>query len=107
MDEPLTILGILAVIGLITWFNIAWFAKAKQLIRQWASDNHYNVVSIEYRLFRKGPFTWNSSKGQLVYFVSLSTTDGPRKAFIRCGSFWAGMLSDNVEVVWEEAAANQ
>lgn len=102
MEEILMLIGFfLAFAGIGTWINIARNSKSKRLICQWAEKEGHSIVSIEKRLFRKGPFYWTSSGSQLVYYVVLTTPHGQRRAYIRCGGFWAGLLSDNFEIEWD------
>src|SRR5262249_36093276 len=51
----------------------------------------------------KGPFFWTSTKAQTVYYVFVEDSDGnKRSGWVRCGSCWFGLLSDNVEVRWDD-----
>jgi hypothetical protein len=85
-------------------FMIFWtHRRAEQLLDQWAADNGVQIVQREYRLFRKGPFFWTSGRGQLVYYFIAQDRFGMQRAgWARCGSWFLGMLSDRIEVRWEE-----
>ena len=101
MEITIISLVVLVLAGLTIWINLASYSKAKRLIYQWAERNGYSITDIQQRLFRRGPFLWTSSKAQLICYVSLDTPEGSRNAYIRCGSFWGGMLSDNMNIEWD------
>ena len=83
---------------------INWqFKKARRLIDEWTARNGYRILNRRFQLFWRGPFWWRSSKGQMVYRVTVQDRDGnTRKAWIRCGGFFAGLLSDQVSVEWDD-----
>jgi hypothetical protein len=94
------ILGLAAFAGLTLWWH---FSRSGSLLDQWAEENGYRVLSREYRSFFKGPFFWTSSRGQTVYYVTVQDKAGNRRSgWVRCGSWFLGLLSDNVEVRWED-----
>ena len=46
---------------------------------------------------------WTSSRGQTVYCVTVEDEQGnQRHGWVRCGSWLFGLLSDNVDVRWED-----
>jgi hypothetical protein len=52
-------------------------------------------------LFRRGPFWW-SGKGQVVYRVAVRDERGHDwQGWVRCGHWLTGLLSDAVEVRWD------
>ncbi len=78
------------------------FRRSTDLIEQWAAESGLTLVSKERRFFRRGPFFWTTSKGQDVYHVIVDCPDGLRRSgFVRCGSFFKGVISDNVDVAWD------
>ena len=84
-------------------FIINWqFKKSRLLIDKWAARNGYRILNRRFQLFWRGPFWWRSSKGQLVYRVTIQDAAGNiRRAWIRCGGFFVGLLSDQVTVEWD------
>ena len=98
--EGLFALGALAVfIMLALWWH---FGQSSSLLHQWAEKNGYRIVRQEYRHLFKGPFFWTSAKGQTVYHVVVEDSTGARRSgWVRCGGWWLGLLSDNVEVRWD------
>ena len=93
---PVFVLALLAVLY-IWWY----FSRSRQILKNWARDNHYAIVSSEYRLLFKGPF-W-AANNQAVYYVTVQTADGrTRSGWVRCGGFFLGMLADKADVRWDE-----
>jgi hypothetical protein len=84
-------------------FVIWWhYSRSSSLLEQWARRHGYRILSQEYCYFFKGPFFWTSSKDQVVYYVTVEDEEGrQRKGWVRCGGYFLGLLSDNVEVRWD------
>ena len=102
MEESLGVLLVLAVascgVGMMLWT----FARGRELLIRWASENGYQILQSEFRWFRRGPFFWTSSKGQVIYHVVVRAPDGTtRSGWVRCGSFWWGVFGDKTETRWE------
>jgi hypothetical protein len=90
--------AILAILAMV-WHS----GRSSSLLNQWAAQNGYRVISQEYRTFFKGPFFWTSTKGQTIYYVVIEDSGGNRRGgWVRCGGWWLGLLSDNVEVRWDD-----
>ncbi len=103
MNTGLPSLAILGVIVFAIAVLIWSFYRSKQLLESWACDNDFQIVSFEYRYFFKGPFFWTSSNHQAVYYVTVTTADGEtRNGWVRCGGWLLGMLSDQVDVEWDQ-----
>ena len=92
-----------ALIVVVIVLAVVWRrGRSDALLHQWAAQNRYRIIRQEYRFF-KGPYFWSSTKGQTVYYVVLEDSDGKtRSGWVRCGSWWFGLLSDNVEVRWDD-----
>jgi hypothetical protein len=90
-------------VALVVVLAMVWhFGRSHSLLHQWADQNNYRIIRQEYRFF-KGPYFWTSTKGQTVYYVVLEDREGnQRSGWVRCGSWWFGLLSDNVEVRWDD-----
>ena len=87
-------------------FMIAWhFSRSRSLLEHWADENGYRIVESSYRNFVRGPFFWTTSKGQTVYRVTIEDRGGRvRSGWVRCGGWWLGLLSDRVQVRWDDEA---
>ena len=98
-----TILMFLNTTVFVVLTTIWQFTKSDSLIENWAIENSYQILKQENRLLRRGPFFWTTTKGQVVYYVLLLDPQGnKRNAWVRCGSFWLGVLSDDVEIQWQD-----
>ena len=99
--------GLLMIIVIFVTFAILvviWqFSAARKTLEQWANANNYEILSSEHRWLRMGPFWWSTSKSQQVYYVTIKTPDGQiRSGWVRCGSWFFGMLVDQADVRWDE-----
>ena len=76
-------------------------SRSQLLLHKWASENRYDLLLAENRMFRKGPFMW-SGKSQTVYRVHVRDEQGnERKGWVRCGDWLLGVLVDKVEAKWD------
>lgn len=90
---------IAVAIGSVFWAQ----SRGQSMLETWAHQNGYELLSREECWFFRGPFFWTSSKGQKVYKVTVSEAEGRvRHGYVRCGSFWLGLWSDNVDVRWDD-----
>jgi hypothetical protein len=101
LDQRLQILLFLVVAGIGIW--IWTIRKSKRMVEEWARQQGLQIVASEFRWWRRGPFFWKSSRNQTVLYATVRLPDGSvRAAFIRCGSWWLGVLQDRLEVKWAE-----
>lgn len=71
-------------------------------MKDWADKNGYQILHKEFRLFRVGPF-WGQSRQAVVYYVTVRDEQGQqRSGWVRCGSRFMGLLSDNADVIWKD-----
>lgn len=88
-----------AIIGLNLWLS----SKSRSLVEQWAHQHGYTLLHYERRIFFLGPFFWTTSRSQIVYYLRIRDQQGTeRTGWIRCGSWMLGLLTDAVEVRWED-----
>ncbi len=103
MDMILPVFAIacgVVFVGLMMWWH---YSRSDSLLRQWASRNGYRLVSQEYRYLLRGPFFWTTSRGQTVYRVTVEDEGGNlRSGWVRCGGWFLGLLSENVEACWDD-----
>jgi hypothetical protein len=100
-DLPAVILPVSFVALAI--FGVVWhYRRAASILENWAYNHRFRILSREYRYFFRGPFTWFSSKNQVVYYVTVENKNGEvRTGWVRCGSYFLGLWSDDVDVQWE------
>ena len=95
----LALLVLLVIVPLILYLYVR---RSQGLLTEWARSNSLEIIEAQYRAFRKGPFVW-SARGQTVYRVRVLEKGGlEREGWVRCGSFWGGVMTDHVEVRWDE-----
>ena len=100
MEAVFAIAAGAVLVAVTIWWH---FGRSNSLLHQWAEKGGYRIIRQEYRTFFKGPFFWTSTRGQTVYYVVVEDSEGnQRRGWVRCGGWWFGLLSDNVEVRWEE-----
>ncbi len=89
------------VIALVA-FSMFWrSSRSRLIVKDWAQKNGYQLVSSNYCVFWRGPF-WFTSRGQTVYRVIVRDQQGTlRSGWVRCGSWFLGLLSTQTEVRWE------
>jgi len=91
-------LVLVLVVGSLVWT----FHRSGSLIDAWAASEGYDLVRREYCALWRGPFFWTTSRNQTVYRVTVRLRGGSlRSGWVRCGSWWGGLLSDQVEVRWD------
>ena len=96
------VLAFLIVAGIVALVLYVHITRSQKLLKRWVGESGYELLRAEYRMFRKGPFIW-SSRGQTVYRVEVRDREGgERKGWVRCGSWWAGVFSDQVEARWDK-----
>jgi hypothetical protein len=90
------------MVALIALLYLWTASRSRQLLESWARENGLEIVSSEFRWFRRGPFFWTTSSAQRVFHVTVRMPDGgTRGGWVRCGGFWGGLLQDRVEVRWD------
>src|SRR5262245_53945918 len=99
LDALGSVFALILVVVMVILTLVWHFGRSNSLLNQWATRNGYRIIRQEYRYFFKGPFFWTSKNGQSVYYVVVEdTVENKRRGWVRCGSWWFGLLSDAVEV---------
>jgi hypothetical protein len=101
-EQALGFLAVVVLAGFVGLMLYVQIRRAQTLLKGWAEENGYEILEAEHRLFRKGPYVW-SARGQVVYRVRVRDQHGvERLGWVRCGSWFAGVLSNKVESRWDE-----
>ena len=73
-----------------------------RLLKKWAAENGFLIVSWEYRGFFTGPFFLSNSGAREICYVSIQDNEGRhRSAWLRCGGGLPWLPSSTVEVRWD------
>jgi hypothetical protein len=102
LREPL-IFGI-AVIAIVL---ALMFTRSRQVLKTWARENGYEILSSELRFLSRGPYTWTLLGKQWVFHVAVRAGDGTvRTGYVKCGSFFWGVLVNKAEVAWSDSTTS-
>jgi len=91
------------------WLGFVWSrSRSEAIIRKWAVQNGFTVFASKSRPFVRGPFFLRSDPRQTVYNVTIRDQSGQdRSAWVRCGGWLLGLVSDDIEVVWDQDQSNR
>jgi hypothetical protein len=96
------VLAGIAAVGLVVLSLVWHFGRSHSILEHWAARNGYRLIDQSYCWILKGPFFW-TSKNQTVYYVTVEDEAGRiRRAWVRCGGWFLGLLSDQADVEWED-----
>jgi len=102
MNDPFPVIYILFILGLVIASAVWRGNRSRDLVERWARENGFRLLSAENCWFSNGPFFWTTSKSQVVFRVEVQDERGQvRSGWVRCGSLFGGLLSDQTEVRWE------
>lgn len=101
--NPLEILLFVVVVAWAVGGLIWTFRRSASLVDRWAGENGYDLIDSSYAWFPPpGRFLLTTTRGQAIYRVTVRDAGGnTRRGWVRCGSWWAGLFSDRVEVLWD------
>jgi hypothetical protein len=103
-----SIFGILLVLVSI-WLGFVWSrSRSEAIIKKWAVKNGFTVLSSKNYHFVRGPFFLRSDPRQTVYNVTIRDQSGQdRSAWVRCGGWLLGLVSDDIKVMWDNDPSSQ
>jgi hypothetical protein len=102
-DQMLGVLAMVVLVGFVGAMIYLQIRRAQTLLKGWAQENGYEILEAQHRVFVKGPYFW-SARGQAVYRVWVRDGVGAeRRGWVRCGTWWGGVLANKVESRWDEA----
>jgi hypothetical protein len=93
------------VVALAIPYTFFYLTRTRMLLRSWANRNGCTIISSDYRYTSggRGPFDQYTSDSQDVLYLTIRDHEGRmRHVWMRCGSFWFGLLSTRIDVVWED-----
>ena len=102
--KDIFILSAIAAPGVLAFAVLYWAGRIRrrEALFRWASNHGFKIL--EFRqpaLSELSPFRFTASKAQQIFQIKVQGTDGnERSGWIRLGSVWRGLASDNAEVRW-------
>ena len=99
-----TLIILLSVIGIgVALASCAWSRRrAADMLAGWAAASGYQLLQFAPRYLRTGPYFWRHGRGQLIFYVTVADRSGGRRAgYVRLGGWLMGLLSDQVDVIWD------
>ncbi len=101
-DTLIILTFILILFTLSIWYKI-WLGT--KILEYWEDKNGYQIIHREFRMFSKGPFLWQSSRNQVVYYVVIKDKRGKtHSGWVRCGSWVGGLLKNEIMVIWDDTS---
>jgi len=83
---------ILLLIPIILWI-IYRGMRARKIISSWAIENDKEVVSVEYRLFSRGPYIFPGYSLAMVYRCEFKDKNGEKEnGWLKIGNDWIGLI---------------
>ena len=93
---------ICATMSSILWFYWQHY-RCEEILKSWAEDYGYEILSKERSWVWKGPFFFWTSEGQAVFLVTVRTKDGRvRNGWVRCGGWFLGIWRNQAEARWDD-----
>jgi hypothetical protein len=91
------VLGIAA--GLTVWLR----RRSARMVDRWAEENGYRVLTKDYRGSEQGLVLSRLCNLKALYHVTVRNSAGDvRSAYVHCGGWFLGLLSDHVDVEWDD-----
>ncbi len=106
------LLSALIVAGIIIAFIVICFyweqSRSVSMIDRWAGENGLQLLSASRCFFKIGTPFWATNKNHTVYRITVQDTqDNVMSGYVLCGGFFLGLLSDRVEVKWDNEAVEK
>ena len=94
---------VLVILAIIPLWVVWYYSRANHLLQDWARHNGLQILHKQMRFLRRGPFLFRSTTRHVVFYVAVADRGGrTRHAWVRCGGWLIGLLSDRVTVEWQD-----
>jgi hypothetical protein len=95
----------MAFLALVVLYGVGPLARARYMLARWARSEGFRVLDTKRRVFNTGPFVWAWLGHAVVFWVVLEDREHRRRSgWVKCGRYWGGLLSNNVEVAWQDSS---
>jgi len=93
------------IIVAIVIVNVFYVNKrSRDLLADWAGRNGLTLVEANWSFFWPASWWLTTSRNQTVYRITVRNYAGQmRTGWARCGGWFVGLWSDNVDVYWDDA----
>ena len=100
--QVVEVIAVIVPVALLVAVLVWWQrSKADTILKRWALASGLELVSVQKRYLRTGPFLLYS-RGQFVFRIVVRDGAGTQRAgWIRVGGWLAGVLADKTEVIWD------
>ncbi len=96
----LAVLAVVALVGLSIYWTLA---RSQALLDRWAEREGLRLLEVQRAWFWRGPFWLRSNQGHQVFRIRAEDDQGrTRRGYVRVGGWFAGILSDQVTVQWDD-----
>ena len=99
------VIVVAAIVGFAGWLWL-YIWRARAVLRAWAGEGGFQILRFQRtNITGRGPFGWwTNGPHQAIYHIRVRDREGrERSCWVRCGSFFGGMLfSNKTEVKWDE-----
>jgi hypothetical protein len=100
-ENVFLIIGVILFGALALWFTRWQLRRGREMLESWCRRSRLDLTSCGHRLLFRGPYFW-ASKGQVIFRFSARDTVGRiRSGYARCGGFWLGIFTEQVDVSWD------
>jgi hypothetical protein len=101
MDETFGTILVLVMLGCVLALWGWHFSRSRKMVEQWARDNGLELIEARRQVLFYGPFYWQVGH-RSVFLVTVRDGSGQvRHGYVRVGSWFLGLFSDQVNVEWD------
>ena len=104
LDTVITLIWLVIIVVGLTIYTTYHKSSGEKALQKWAEREGHTIIDSEWKWALYGPFFFTcTSQSQRVFKVTLRTKDGRlRKAWVRLGGYFLGLMSDQVDVKWKD-----
>jgi hypothetical protein len=74
----------------------------RNTLLSWAKKNDFELSTVKFVIWNKGPFSWTTVTSQGVYYIIVTDKSGnQRRGWVRVSNWLNGNVDSNVEIHWD------
>ena len=102
-DDTFIVVFTLMMFAVVVASTAFHYSRAQTLFDRFLTQNGFRLLKKEHRTFFRGPYFFTPGKGSEVYYVTVEDRQRQvRRGYVRVGGGLLGMLSDNIDVIWDK-----